>query len=175
MSSLYEKKNNTADYVKTFFTTLFIVLTFGVLNIFYMIHSIFNVGVSTKTQNIDSAFEAYLVDMLIDKNEDFLKKDPQNYAIDMRLGILYSYKRNYIDAEKHFKNSIEKASVYDYTPSYQLSKMYIKLGRLQDAQQLMDKIGDKPNKRLIFIQKVVIMNSSGVFNLGVVFLRLQIN
>lgn len=114
-----------------------------------MIHNIFNAPVDSKRQNIDSAFESYLVDMLIDKNNDIAKKEPNNYAIDMRLGILYSYKKDYENAERNFKNSIEKASVYDYTPTYQLAKLYIKLGKLQDAQALVDKIGEKPNKRLI--------------------------
>lgn len=137
------------DYLKTFFTTLFIVMMFVVLNIFYMIHNIFNTDINTKKQNIDSVFEAYLVDILIDKNNDLLKQFPKNYALDMRLGILYSYKKDYGNAEKSFKNSIEKAMGYDYTPSYQLAKLYVKIGRLQDAQSVMDKINEKPNKRLI--------------------------
>ncbi|MBR2525648.1 tetratricopeptide repeat protein [bacterium] len=145
----YEIRSNINDYLKTFFTTLFIVLTFGILNIFYMVHSIFNEDINSKRQNIDSSFEAYLVDMLIDKNIDIAKTQPKNYAIDMRLGILYSYKRDYKNAEKYFKNSIEKVSVYDYAPTYQLAKLYIKTGNLQDAQALMDNIGEKPNKRLI--------------------------
>jgi len=149
MSNFYDKRDNTGDYLKTFFTTLFIVLTFGIFNIFYMIHNIFNDNVNTKRQNVDSSFESYLVDMLIDKNIDLAKKDPENYTIDMRLGILYSYKKDYVNAEKNFKNSVEKASVYDYTPSYQLSKLYIKMGKFQDAQAIMDKVGEKPNKRLI--------------------------
>lgn len=149
MNKIYKKKNNIEDYLKTFFTTLFIVMTFGVLNIFYMIHGIFNENINVSRQNVDSAFEAYLVDMLIDKNNNILKNEPKNYAIDMRLGVLYSYKKDYQNAEMHFKNSIEKASVYDYTPTYQLAKLYVKTGRLQDAQTLIDKINEKPNKRLI--------------------------
>ncbi len=147
--SLYEKVDNKPDYIKTFLITLFIVLTFGVLNIFYMIHSIFNQDVNSKKENIDSAFEAYLVDFLIDKNKDFALKFPKNYAVNMRLGILYSYKKDYVNAEKEFKNSIEKAAAFDYTPSYQLAKLYVKTGKLKDAQSLMDNIGDKYNKRLL--------------------------
>ena len=147
--SLYEKVDNKPDYIKTFLITLFIVLTFGVLNIFYMIHSIFNQDVNSRKENIDSAFEAYLVDFLIDKNKDFALKFPKNYAVNMRLGILYSYKKDYVNAEKEFKNSIEKAAAFDYTPSYQLAKLYVKIGKLKDAQSLMDNIGDKYNKRLL--------------------------
>ena len=147
--SFYDKIDNKDDYIKTFFTTLFIVLIFGIFNIFYMIHNIFNQDINAKKQNIDSTFEAYLVDFLIDKNKDFAAKFPKNYAVNMRLGILYSYKKDYTNAEKEFKNSIEKAVAYDYTPSYQLAKLYVKTNRLQEAQYLMDKIGDKHNRRLL--------------------------
>lgn len=149
MSKFYEKPNNINDYLRTFYTTVFIVFIFVILNIFFMIHNIFNQNINSNRQNIDSAFEAYLVDMLIDKNIDTVQKEPNNYAIDMRLGILYSYKKDYANAEKYFKNAIEKVSVYDYTPTYQLAKLYLKTGKLQDAQALMDNIGEKPNKRLI--------------------------
>lgn len=148
-SILYVKQDNTGDYIKTFFTTLFIVLMFGVFNICYMIYGIFNHDTSSKKQNIDSTFEAYLVDILIDKNKEIASRNPKNYAVNMRLGILYSYKRDYLNAEQEFKNSIEKAVAYDYTPSYQLAKLYVKTDRLKEAQDIMDKIGDKPNKRLL--------------------------
>ena len=148
-STLYVKPDNTGDYIKTFFTTLFIVLMFGIFNICYMIYGIFNNDTNPKKQNIDSTFEAYLVDILIDKNKEIAARNPKNYAVNMRLGILYSYKRDYLNAEKEFKNSIEKAVAYDYTPSYQLAKLYVKTDRLKEAQEEMDKIGDKPIKRLL--------------------------
>ncbi len=136
------------DYLKTFLTTLFIVVMFGIFNIFYMIHNIFNDNVKSR-YNVDAAFESYLVDVLIDQNIDLSKRYPKNYATNMRLGILYSYKRDYTNAEREFKNSVEKAVAYDYTPSYQLAKLYVKINRLQDAQDIMDNIGERPNKRLI--------------------------
>ena len=148
-STLYKRVDNTGDYIKTFFTTLFIVLMFGIFNICYMIYGIFNHDTNPKKQNIDSTFEAYLVDILIDKNKEIAARNPKNYAVNMRLGILYSYKRDYLNAEKEFKNSIEKAVAYDYTPSYQLAKLYVKTDRLKEAQEEMDKIGDKPIKRLL--------------------------
>ena len=45
------------DYLKTFLTTLFIVVMFGIFNIFYMIHNIFNDNVKSK-YNVDAAFES---------------------------------------------------------------------------------------------------------------------
>lgn len=136
------------DYLKTFLTTLFIVVMFGIFNIFYMIHNIFNTNVKSR-YNVDAAFESYLVDVLIDQNNELAKMYPKNYATNMRLGILYSYKRDYVNAEKEFKNSVEKAAAYDYAPSYQLAKLYVKIDRLQEAQDIMDKIGERPNKHLI--------------------------
>lgn len=140
---------NSKDYLKTFFTTLFIVVMFVVLNIFYMIHSIFNDDGTSKKNGADSVFESYLVDILIDKNVQFSRTYPKNYAVNMRLGVLYSYKKDYIAAEREFKNSIEKAVSTNFAPNYQLAKLYVKTNRLQEAQQVMDKIGEKPNKRLI--------------------------
>lgn len=158
---------NAGDYWKTFFTTLFIVVMFVVLNIFYMIHSILNGEVNTKKNNVDAVFESYLVDILIDKNNQFAKIYPKNYAVNMRLGILYSYKKDYIAAEKEFKNSIEKSLSYDYAPSYQLAKLYVKMDRLQDAQEIMDKIGEKPNKKLIrFKGDIYTLLGDSYFNQG---------
>lgn len=145
----FDKLDYKEDYLKTFFTTLAIVVLFVILNIFYMIHNIFNQDVNSKKQNIDSAFEAYLVDILIDKNKTLSVRYPKNYALNMRLGILYSYKKDYASAEKEFINSAEKAVDYDYTPTYQLAKLYIKTDKLKKAQEIMDKINDKPNKRLL--------------------------
>ena len=143
------KKEYINEYLKTFFTTLFIVLIFGVFNIFYMVHSIFNEPSVSRRENADTKFEAYLVDMLIEKNLDLSKKEPKLYTIDLRLGILYGYKKDYVNAEKYFKNAVEKAGSFDYAPSYQLAKLYVKIEKLKDAQQLMDKIGEKPDKRLL--------------------------
>lgn len=142
------QESDKLDYLKTFLTTLFIVVMFGIFNIFYMIHNIFNDNVKSR-YNVDAAFESYLVDVLIDQNNELAKRYPKNYATNMRLGILYSYKRDYVNAEKEFKNSVEKAAAYDYSPSYQLAKLYIKINRLQEAQDIMDKIGERPNKHLI--------------------------
>ena len=114
-----------------------------------MIHSILNGDDNPRKNNNDTVFESYLVDILIDKNNQFSKLYPKNYAINMRLGILYSYKKDYIAAEKEFKNSIEKAVFYDYRPNYQLAKLYVKMDRLQEAQEVMDSVGEKPKDRLI--------------------------
>lgn len=160
-------RGNSKDYLRTFFTTLLIVVIFGILNIFYMIHSIFNVDVNTKKNNVDAVFESYLVDILIDKNIQFSKTYPKNYAVNMRLGILYSYKKDYIAAEREFKNSIEKAVSFDYSPNYQLAKLYVKMDRLQDAQDVMDKIGEKPNKKLIrFKGDIYTLLGDAYFNQG---------
>ena len=66
--SIINDKN--VDYWKTFFITLSIVLTFGVLNIFYMIHNVFNYDATKERRNIDATFESYLVDVLIDTNNE---------------------------------------------------------------------------------------------------------
>jgi len=142
------KIENFRDYIKTFLITLFIVAIFGFANIFYMIHRVFDVPTVEK-QRIDTAFESYLVDIIIDRNLEYAKTYPKNYAVNMRLGILYSYKKDYENAEKEFKKSIEKAATYDYMPRYQLAKLYARTNRLKEAQEIMDSIGEKPNKRLI--------------------------
>lgn len=144
-------KENGKDYFRTFITTAFIVACFVLLNVFYMVYSIFNEDAASanRRSNIDAAFESYLVDILIERNRDFSMTYPKNYAVNMRLGILYGYKQDYQNAEKEFKNAISKAANYDYAPSFQLAKLYIKMNRLQDAQNVMDSIGEKPNKKLI--------------------------
>ena len=143
-------KGNGRDYLRTFMTTALIVGVFGLLNIAFMVYSIFNENATVpKKSNIDSAFESYLVDILIEKNFEFSQMYPKNYAVNMRLGILYGYKQDYLNAERELKNAVEKAVDYDYAPSFQLAKLYIKMNRLKDAQSVMDRIGEKPNKKLI--------------------------
>ena len=64
---------NNIDYWKTFLITLSIVFAFGILNIFYMIHNVFNYDATKERHNIDSTFESYLVDVLIDTNNEYSK------------------------------------------------------------------------------------------------------
>ena len=68
----YFLRTNGKDYLRTFMTTCLIVGIFGLLNIFYMIYSIFNENAAARKKfNVDSAFESYLVDILIEKNNEF--------------------------------------------------------------------------------------------------------
>ena len=146
--SIFYRKSNLKIYLKTFFITSIILLAFLSLVTFYMMHPFMHKN-NVKPSSVNDTFETYFVDMLIEKNNEFAKKYPKNYAINVRLGILYGFREDYDEAEREFKNAIEKAMNYDYMPSFQLAKFYIKVDRLQDAQQVMDKIIEKPNKKLI--------------------------
>lgn len=144
------------DYLRTFVITLVVVLIFCICNVLYMLHNVYNYK-DTQSQNIDAAFESYLVDILIDKNKKYALLEPKNFYINMRLGVLYGYKRDYANAEKELKNAIEKAPRSNLLPTLRLAKLYIHENKLKEAQNLIDKRNDNSNKNLLELKGDIYM------------------
>lgn len=91
----------------------------------------------------------FLVSMLIEKNKYLEQQDPKNFKINMRLGVLFSLKRDFKTAEIEYKKAIQKAPYGEYRPHYKLAGMYIMLERFDDAEELIDNIIDRPNPAVI--------------------------
>lgn len=144
------------DYLRTFIVTLIVVLFFCLCNVLYMLHNVYNYK-DNQSQNVDAAFESYLVDILIDKNKKHALAEPKNYYINMRLGVLYGYKKDYINAEKELKNAIEKAPRNNLLPTLRLAKLYVYENKLKEAQDLIDNRPDTQNKNLLSLKGDIYM------------------
>ncbi len=144
------KHSNIKDYLRTIGFSFLGVCICVVLFSMYMIHDVYKIDEKeTPKLKTEAEFQAYLVDMLIDKNTYLAELHPKNYVANLKLGILYSYKKDYKKSEEQFKYAIAKAPSNNYIPTYRLANLYISMNRLQEAQSLMDNLGEKPNKRLI--------------------------
>lgn len=97
----------------------------------------------------DDTIDYYLIGLLIDKNEYLEEKDPKNYKINMKLALLHQIKGDYKNTEKEYKTAINKAPFNEFDPQYKLALMYTDQNRLDDAENLMNKIEERPNKKLI--------------------------
>lgn len=96
-------------------------------------------------QDIDPATLANL----IVENVYLEQQNPDDFKYSLRLGYLYELKKSYDAAEVEYKSAIEKAPYYEYKPQYYLALLYLAENKLQKAQDMMDSIGEKPDKTLI--------------------------
>lgn len=121
---------------------LFVLLLLGVIH-----HQVYQIQDQQKAQ--DSMINDSLLDVLIYKNKQMEYQYPDDYRINLKLGTLYEVKKNYKDAEFEYKTAVSKAPFDQYRPAYKLANLYIFLNRLDEAQNLIDKIDERPDKRLI--------------------------
>jgi tetratricopeptide (TPR) repeat protein len=97
----------------------------------------------------DDTVEYYLIGMLIEKNKYLETTEPNNYKINVKLGILYEIYKDSKNAEIQYKLAMSKAPYNEYEPVSKLSSLYIGQNKLYEAQKLMDDIKEKPDKKLI--------------------------
>lgn len=134
-------------YLKTFFVTVFFAFLSVIALLIVAQYKVYNEMLQTQAE--DNAVDYYLVGVMIEKNKYLEEQSPKDYKINLKLGMLYEIKKDYKKAEKEYKKAIAKAPYYEFKPKYMLSLMYTKLGRLEDAQAVMDGIKEKPSKKLI--------------------------
>ncbi len=135
------------EYLKTFILTI-ITMSIVLLIVFaFAQHSAYNNIINSQVQ--DDEIEYYLIGMLIDKNKYLEEKYPKNYKINLKLGILYEVAQNYSNSEQQYKMAMAKAPFDEFQPTYRLANLYIRLGKVNEAEELMAKIQERPNKALI--------------------------
>ncbi|HPT42034.1 MAG TPA: tetratricopeptide repeat protein [Candidatus Gastranaerophilaceae bacterium] len=135
------------EYLKTFLLTIVTMFIVLVVVFVFAQHSAYNSLINNQAQ--DDEIEYYLIGMLIDKNKYLEEKYPKNYKINLKLGILYEVAQNYANSEQQYKMAMAKAPFDEFLPTYRLANLYIKLGKINDAEELIAKIQERPNKALI--------------------------
>lgn len=142
-------KKDIEPYLKTFVITFFVVtLIVGLIMGITWVTIPYSVRYPKMAKSTDE-IDYYLIDFLIEKNQYLLARYPKNYGYNLRLGALYAIKKDYENAEKELKIAVEKSPYMAYRARYKLATLYIKMNKLKEAQQLMDEITDKPDKKLI--------------------------
>lgn len=97
----------------------------------------------------DNSVDFTLITLMIEKNQYLESQHPENFRINLKLGMLYEIQKDYSQAEKEYKLAAAKAPYGNFVSQYKLASLYIKINHLADAQQVMDKIEELPNKKLI--------------------------
>ena len=135
------------EYLRTIIWTIFTIMIFIVILLAFIQHSVYN---SKSTEIVqDNGNEKYFINLLIEKNKYLAIKSPQNYRVNLKLGILYELYKDYTNSEIQFKLAMEKAPYYEFVPQYRLARLYLEQNKLENAQGVMDKISEKPDKKLI--------------------------
>lgn len=141
------KKELFFEYLKTFFVTVLIVVAAVIIMFAIIKHRVYQ-DLSAKDAQ-ENKIDYYLIGVLIEKNKYLEQQDPKNYKFDLKLGVLYELKQQFKDAEFEYKQAIEKVPFGEYKPYFRLALMYIRLNRLEDAENLINSIKDQPDKKLI--------------------------
>lgn len=135
------------EYLKTFFITVFFVFIAVIVLLVIIQYQVYENQSTQKPE--DEEIDYNLVDVLIDKNKYLELKYPDQYKINLKLGMLYEIKRDFQDSEKEYKTSISKAPYFEYQPKHKLALLYLKENKLDEAQALMDNIQEQPDVKLI--------------------------
>lgn len=141
------KKEIIFEYYKTVLWSLLAVFIAVLIMLAVIQHNVYETE-NKKSINSET-IEYYMVGVLIEKNKYLEKQSPKNYVINLKLGILYEIYRDYKNAEIQYQLAIAKAPYEEYKPQYKLANLYIRLGRIADAQNVMDAISEKPDKTLL--------------------------
>lgn len=135
------------EYLKTILFTLLItfIITIGLLKL--VEHNAYQELLAQKVE--DNSIDYNSIEILIQKYNYLETQQPDNYKIDLKLGGLYEVKKDYKNAEIEYQKAISKAPYDEYKPKYKLALLYTQLNLFDNAQALMDKIEEEPDKKLI--------------------------
>lgn len=135
------------EYLRTFFLTIFFAFVFVIITLAVIQHQIYEE--QTKIQMQDDKIDYYLIGVLIEKNKYLETQYPDDYRINLKLGVLYEIKKDYKNSEMEYKKAIAKTPYDEFKPYYKLSLLYLTLNRLDDAQAVMDNLKEEPNRKLL--------------------------
>lgn len=138
---------NLYQYIKTFLVTIFVTFLIVIGFMFVIKHNVYQEEMNRQIE--DDSIDYYLIGLLIEKNRYQEEQFPKNYKINLRLGVLYEIQRDFKNSEAEFKKSILKAPYNEFRPSYKLAALYVRLGRYNEAETLMDNIKERPDVELI--------------------------
>lgn len=141
------------EYLRTFLITIFVVFISVIIFLAVIQHNVYED--LTKKQIQDKTIDYYLIGVLIEKNKYLKSQYPKSFNIDLKLGILYEIKKDYKNAESEYLQAISKESYDEFIAQYRLAFLYLKQNRLAEAENIMDRIEDRPDKKLIFYKAKV--------------------
>lgn len=136
------------EYFRTFFLTVLATIVVVFIIFALMVHQISSEETIRK-QAEDKTLDLQMIGLLIEKNKYLLEQHPENYRIDSKLGFLYETTKDYQNAELEYRAAVSKVPYHEFKPYYDLATFYIKRGKLEEAQSLIDNLGEKPNKKLV--------------------------
>lgn len=136
------------EYLRTIILTLLASIMLLILVIIGIQHQVISeVSPSEKVQ--EDTVDYNLIGLMIDKHKYLEQQNPKNYRINLKLGTLEELKGDKANAEIDYKKAIEKAPFGEYEPVYKLALLYLTENRLDEAQALIDNLGEHPSKKLI--------------------------
>lgn len=135
------------EYLRTISITLLVVFATIIALLFVIQHRIYEKDVQQQAE--ENTIDYNLIDVMIEKNKALEIKSPSNYKINLKLGTLYEIKKEYKKAEVEYQTAISKAPCTDHKPQYKLALLYLHTNKLEKAENIMDKINDEPDKKLI--------------------------
>lgn len=135
------------EYLKTILITLGLTLMLVFLCLGLIKYQVFNQMSLKESQ--EETIDYYLVNLLIEKNKYLVEKNPDNYKFHFKLGILYEVKGDFKDAEFEYKIAIKNAPLNEFRPKHKLALLYMRLNRLDEAQELFDNTEERPDAKLI--------------------------
>lgn len=143
-------KDDILEYIKIVAITMLVTFMLVIVSLGIIKNKVYEEQLNNKNNKTEEEqVDYYLIGILIEKNKYLENQMPEDYKINIKLGMLYELKKDYANAELNYKEAIDKASYNQYSPKYKLSLLYITQGRLDDAQAVMDDIVDKPDEKLI--------------------------
>lgn len=135
------------EYLRTIFLTLLFTLIAIIVLLLIIQHQIYEEQLNKNLQ--DETINYYLIGVLIEKNKYLEKQSPDNYKINLKLGILYQIKKDYKNSELEYKQAIAKAPYNEFKPEYRLALLYLTENHCDEAETVIDKIKEKPDEKLI--------------------------
>lgn len=150
--------NVVLEYLKTVGITLlvtFLLVCVLLAGIQFSVYRSYTNPVVTEDKDDPNTVNYYLIGVLIDKNKYLETQNPKNHKINLKLGVLYEIKMDNKNAEIEYKKSISKAPYNDFVPVYKLACLYIKLNRLDEAENLTNNFDESPEKKVIALKEDV--------------------
>lgn len=140
-------KKNFENHIKTFLFTILsifiaVFILLGVIR--YQVY-LENVQAQKESNVVDKS----LVGILIDKNQYLLQKDPSNYKINLKLADLYEEEKDYANSEFQYKEALGKIPYGEFETQCRMALFYIRRDRLEDAENIISSVDEKPDKELV--------------------------
>ena len=141
-------KQTIIGYLKTIlFSFLFaLITTIGIIG--YTLNTI-SVEEHIRAQQEEEKIDDETLDVMIAKSEYLKSLKPGSYSVSLKLALLYELKGDMKTAEEEYKSAINKAPYHEFKPKFEFSKFLINSKRYNEAEAVMDGIGEKPKTKLI--------------------------